>query len=88
MEDTPDRVLFRLAAKRWPTLYGTVCLQFIDPIADTTFNHRQLPLLLAELQRFAAEEADPPQKRQIGKVCELIESVAGETHTYIKFIGD
>ncbi len=67
---------------------STVCLRFIDPVGDATFNQLQIPALLGELMT-AVQKCSHPQAKPHGEeLISLIESTEGQVHTYVKFIGD
>jgi hypothetical protein len=40
-------------------LSGTICLQFIDPYGETTFNSLQIPILIKELHWLHEVAVDP-----------------------------
>jgi hypothetical protein len=84
----PRQCLTRLATTRWLNLTGTTCLQFVEPWGDAVFNQSQLPHLLRELQAELMEAGEPDVKAHLEKVIRLVERAVGQTHTYIKFIGD
>lgn len=67
---------------------NTVCLRFIDPFGDTTFNQRQLPILASELEAAASAGAAMETVDQLRSIARLVRTAEGKGHTYIKFIGD
>lgn len=83
----PRQCLSALANSAWPRS-DTVCLRFIDAYGDTVFNQAQIPVLLDELRNAERQQTDAEIKSHLGKVSRLVERAVGETHTYIKFIGD
>jgi hypothetical protein len=78
----------RLALSRWPRLSNSVCLRFVDPFGDAVFNQAQVPALMDELRNEVQATVDSGTRAHLEKVIRLVEKSAGETHTYIKFIGD
>ena len=78
----------RLATSRWPKLSTSVCLRFVVPWGDAVFNQAQSADLVRELQSEIEEAADAGTRSHLEKVLRLVEKAAGETHSYIKFIGD
>ena len=66
----------------------TACLQFIDPYGDTTFNPRQVERLLEELEEAAIALQPGNERRQAIALIEFLRPVAGQLHTYVKFVGD
>jgi hypothetical protein len=78
----------RLAISRWPKLTSSVCLRFVDPFGDAVFNQAQIPELVNELRGEVEESRDAGTRAHLEKVIRLVEKSVGETHTYIKFIGD
>ena len=69
-------------------LTKTVCLRFLDPYGDTTFNQLQLPLLVAELTEALRTQTDPARRMHLAMVLELASKARGQVHTYLRFIGD
>ncbi|MEO3768759.1 hypothetical protein [Micromonospora sp. B9E7] len=78
------------AGVRWTDAFadldpaGFPMLQALTPHGDAVFNQRQIPLLLAELDRLPAVLAGDwvGQARELGRVVER------GTHLYLWFIGD
>ena len=64
-----------------------VCLRFIDPFGDTTFNRQQCALAADEL-RCVADDASGEARAHLGDVERLARQAATEVHLYLKFIGD
>jgi hypothetical protein len=82
-----------LARYDGPFLYGTdlndappksVCLRFIDPHGDTTFNQWQIEVLADELSALASQSSVD----SLRSVANFIEQARGKMHTYVKFVGD
>ena len=69
-------------------LVGTICLRFIDPYGDTTFNQLQIPILIEELKYIVKKVSDNRIKDHLSQVIRLAEKSRGEIHTYLKFYGD
>ncbi len=69
-------------------LTGTICLQFIDHYSNTTFNQRQIPILIEELKALLNRVSDDGVQTHLRRILELAERGQGEAHTYLKFIGD
>jgi hypothetical protein len=84
----PSQHLTSLATNRWDKLSDTMCLRFIDPWGDATFNQAQIPRLLEELRSELREWNEPEVKSHLEKVVRLVERAVERTHTYIKFTGD
>ena len=78
----------RLAISRWPKLSSSVCLRFVEPWADAVFNQSQIPELMNELRGEIEATSDSGTRAHLEKVVRLVEKAVGESHTYIKFIGD
>lgn len=68
-------------------LDSTVCLRFLDPWGDATFNHLQVPSLIAEL-RAARERADAATREHLDGLVALADRVEERPHLYLKFCGD
>lgn len=56
----------------------------LTPYGDTVFNQRQVPLLLAELDRLPA----PVVVIGSGRPASCAGSSSGETHLYLWFVSD
>ena len=66
----------------------SVCLRFVDPYGDTTFNQGQLPMIIRELT-LAVDKASATNVKAHGKkLLQLAEKANGQVHTYLKFVGD
>ncbi len=68
--------------------FSTVCLSYIDPYGDTTFNQLQIPVLIEELEILTNQKLDVNILNHLAKAIAFIRKAEGKTHTYIKFIGD
>jgi hypothetical protein len=66
----------------------TKCLQFIDEWGDTTFNQYQMPVLIQELESILPSCGDEKIRTKLETLIAFVRKADGETHTYIKFIGD
>ena len=66
----------------------TKCLQFIDPYGDTTFNGRQAEVLAGEIEVAALSLPEAAERERALALAGFARRVAGELHTYLKFIGD
>jgi hypothetical protein len=66
---------------------GSVCLRFVLPYADTTFNHAQVSILLGELAGLRPN-LDERTRVFVDSVIGLAEEAERDTHLYLKFIGD
>jgi len=84
--DSGER-LAKLMHSHW-SRSNTVCLRFVDPYGDTTFNQAQIPVLLEELRASERAESNPGTRDHLAGVIRLVESAVRQVHTYIKFIGD
>lgn len=69
-------------------LSGTVCLRFIDPYGDTSFNGRQLAILISELNALASRLPSVQARAHVRKVVAMGEAGMAEPHRYLKFYGD
>jgi hypothetical protein len=67
---------------------ASVCLRFIDPYGNTTFNQSQLPVLLDELAVLADATPDSSDKEVIRDLQRFLRTALGEVHTYVQFVGD
>jgi hypothetical protein len=56
----------------------------LDPYADAVFNSRQVPVLLAELDRLPAERGGP----WVDAVRDLCRVAGQRVHRYVWFVGD
>lgn len=80
--DVPTDLLARPGDARF------TCLRFVDAYGDTVFNRLQLPYFLQDL-RLIAESGDAAHhKDAIRRLQELIERCRGESHLYLRLIGD
>jgi hypothetical protein len=66
---------------------GTVCLRFIDPVGDTTFNRAQVIVLLQELAGILPNLGDQ-ERASIDCIIRLAEQAEQGAHLYLKFVGD
>ena len=71
-----------------PTDERFVCLRFIDPYQNTTFNQRQMIPLIRELELVRSNVGTAEEKDIFGQVLDLARKCAAEPHVYVKFIGD
>jgi hypothetical protein len=69
-------------------LENTLCLQFIDPYGDTTFNQLQIPKLVQEVEALRPNCNTDEERQELESIIGFIGKAKGETHTYIKFYGD
>jgi hypothetical protein len=69
-------------------LTNTICLKFIDPYGDTTFNQLQIPTLIHELEWLLGATSHAESRKVISEYLRLAKEALGEIHTYLKFIGD
>jgi hypothetical protein len=67
---------------------SSICLCFVDPYGDATFNQLQLPDLILEVEAAVSTSPDPETRRVASEVVRLAKLAASRVHTYIKFIGD
>ena len=67
---------------------GVICLKYLDPYGDATFNHLQMPHLVEELRNLSNTSRDKELQEHIEKILKLIEKGRKDLHTYIKFYGD
>jgi hypothetical protein len=66
---------------------STVCLRFIDPWGDATFNWMQIPILIMEL-RALRERVDDETREQLDAIVLLADRHVERPHLYLKFYGD
>lgn len=66
----------------------TMCLRFLDPWGDTTFNQAHIPVLIDELQRVVGAQASSEVRDHLNQILALATRARGRVHTYLKFIGD
>ncbi len=64
----------------------SVCLRFVNPWGDTTFNQLQIPVLLEELATLARDY--PDFRDALEAISGFVSSMTDHNHTYLKFIGD
>jgi hypothetical protein len=66
---------------------STVCLRFLDPWGDATFNHMQIPILVVEL-RALRDRVDAATREQLEAIVLLAARATEQPHLYLKFCGD
>ena len=66
---------------------SSVCLRFIDPWGDTTFNQQQLKSLISELEAVASGSAKS-HRLVASALLRFVAQARDQVHTYVKFIGD
>jgi hypothetical protein len=66
----------------------SVCFRFIDPYGNTTFNQWQIESFDQELRTARQKTADDKLAASLDALIEFVAQARGQTHTYIKFIGD
>jgi hypothetical protein len=66
---------------------STVCLRFIQPWGDTTFNQLQVPHLIVEL-RALREPVEPTTREALDALVVLADRATKKAHLYVKFYGD
>ena len=69
-------------------LARTICLRFVDPYGDATFNFLQAPLLKEEIEKLLLSTTEPTTLLQLQKIISLIEKCQSGKNLYIKFYGD
>ncbi len=84
----PRGFLTRLATTAWPRMEASALLRYVDAWGDTVFNQAQVPKLIAEFHDEANGQKEEEIRAHLEKVIHLLERAAGQTHTYIKFVGD
>jgi hypothetical protein len=67
---------------------NTRCLGFIDDYGNTIFNQFQIPVLIQELESLLPNCRDEKIRTKLETLITFVRKAEGETHTYIKFIGD
>ena len=82
----PHRLLAK-ALRGYSDLSTTMCLRFIDPYGDTTFNRQQAHELVAEFGSLRAT-VDLGTRLLLDQVIALCEEVKAGVHLYLKFVGD
>ena len=65
-----------------------VCLKYLDPYGDTVFNQLQLAALLEETEAAWRAAQSLALKDLLLDILNLIRAGQGQTHTYIRFVGD
>lgn len=65
-----------------------VCLPYIDPYGDTTFNRLQITALIAELRAAISRQCNEAIVAHARAVLRLAEKCLDEVHVYLKFVGD
>ena len=66
---------------------ASVCVRFIDPYGNTTFNQLQLSILVRELEALESRTRDG-QAQVIRALLTFLHQASDRVHTYVKFIGD
>ncbi|MDX9899429.1 MAG: hypothetical protein RBT62_10935 [Spirochaetia bacterium] len=64
------------------------CLRFVDESADTSFNHLQSPILLAELEKLSGGQLDSNERAECERLLRVCTKFAGKPNAYIKFYGE
>src|SRR5262245_64260647 len=67
---------------------NSICLRFIDPIGDTTFNAAQVEVFEAELADMARYAKNANVVEQAKSLLDFVGSVRNRLHMYLKFIAD
>ncbi len=75
-------------ALRSADLSRTLCIRFIDPFGNAVFNQAQIPVLAQELMALRVSASPSEAKDHLNQVIDLVARARGETHTYVKFVGD
>src|SRR2546423_186074 len=66
---------------------ASVCVGFLGPWGNATFNQQQLPVLMQELESLQSRTPDG-QREVIEALLAFLRPARDQVHTYIKFIGD
>ena len=66
----------------------SLCLRFVDPYGDTTFNQLQLPVVMSELDRAIEVVSDPDVKSHGRALLALARKASNNVHTYLKLYGE
>lgn len=88
--DSRDVVARAKAGVQWTSAFADLdpalfpMLRALTPYGDAVFNQRQVPLLLAELDRLPAACGGD----WVGQARELCQVVEQGTHRYLWFVGD
>jgi hypothetical protein len=82
----PEGAITRLVVSQHENRHS-ICLRFIDPYGDTTFNQQQLPHLIAEVESAIRAMSDQVVKLKVARLSDFLKT-AINMHTYVKFIGD
>lgn len=88
LEEVLDPQMYISALVLNADLTGTICLKFIDPYGDTTFNQRQIPVLIEEVKAILKRVSDDGMQSHLRHVLGVAERSSGAVHTYLKFYGD
>ena len=65
---------------------ASVCVRFIDPYGNTTFNQLQLSILVRELEALESRTRDG-QAQVIRALLAFLHQASDRIHTYVTFIG-
>jgi len=87
LEEIPDPKMCIATLAFTHDFSETICLRFIDPYGQTTFNQRQIPILVKELEAISPKITDYDVQIHILRVLELAERSKGEARTILKFTG-
>lgn len=63
-------------------------LCYVNPYGDTVFNTVQMEDLLGDLERLAALNPKPIEKRGLDRLRVISERCRSEPHEYVWFVGD
>jgi len=66
---------------------SSVCLRFIDPYGNASFNQQQLPILIQEFESLGSRTGNG-QRQVIEALVQFLRAACDKVHTYVKFIGD
>jgi len=66
---------------------ASVCVRFIDPYGNTTFNQLQLPILVRELEALESRTRDG-QAQVVRALLAFLHQASDRVHAYVTFIGD
>ena len=82
----PQNLVSQLLPSRQDS--ARVCLRFVDPYGDTTFNQLQLPDLIADLRHAVSQSSKEAVRLHGEALIQLVRWTEGKVHTYVKFVGD
>jgi hypothetical protein len=88
LASVPDTQMILSRAAESGRFSETQLLKYLVPWGDAIFNQAQTRDLLDDIRLVRAGNVEPSLSRHLLEIEALVERLAGETHSYLWFIGD